>query len=67
MAMVTSVEEITEALVDRVHDYVFFSPRGVNAKYVANGLQVPVPIANFILKELAYDGTLIQKGTWYYG
>lgn len=56
-----------EALVDSIFYHVFSSPRGVNAKYVANALQVPVITVNFILKELAYDGALHQKGTWYYG
>lgn len=54
-------------LVDAIFHFVFFSPKGVNGKHVANKLQIPLPFVSFVLKELAYDGTLIQRGTWYYG
>lgn len=59
----------TEAveLVDTIYHFVFFSPKGVNGKHVANKLQIPMPFVSFVLKELAYDGLILQRGTWYYG
>ena len=60
-------ETETVELVDTIYHFVFFSPKGVNGKHVANKLQIPLPFVSFVLKELAYDGALAQRGTWYYG
>ena len=67
MTVVEEEDAADEEMVEAIFHYVFFSPKGVNSKYVANGLQIPVTTVSFILKELAYDGALVQSGIWYYG
>lgn len=57
---------MTDEEVDRIEDFIVTSWQGSHTpKYIANFVQIPIDLVNFVLMEFVREGWLYRRGSYY--